>query len=204
MITLDDIDRNVKPIIWGDSHSQRIAELEAQVVDLSVKLGKALHALDEDMTHTQALEKALGECMAERDEARKAACELASLSNNWDLLSQSTKDLLIALSKEVLEQQPIPTTETVPVFGPKPVKLSPRMQAAFNHMQQNGGKLKRFPGGYWAREGWSWSNRGPSFGTSTIEALVSRDVAYYSDWKDGRGGQFPVEVKICDKASAQP
>src|ERR1700690_3164596 len=73
--------------------------------------------------------------------------------------------------------------------------LSPRMENAIEHMIRNNNKLVRFPGGYWAREGWhSWN--GPCWGTPTIEALVKRGFAEYTVWKDGRGGKFPIEVSL--------
>lgn len=75
-------------------------------------------------------------------------------------------------------------------------ELSPRMIAAMQHMHRNGNKLVRFPGGYWAREGWhSWN--GPCWGTPTVEAIVRRGYAEYSVWKDGRGGsRFPIECTL--------
>jgi len=62
-------------------------------------------------------------------------------------------------------------------------------------MKKHDGTLHRFPGGYWAAEGWyAW--HGPSFGTPTVEALVRRHIATYTVWKDGRGGKFPIEITL--------
>ncbi len=75
--------------------------------------------------------------------------------------------------------------------------LTPKMRDCYIHMKAHDNKLVRFPGGYWAREGWSMWN-GPSFGTSTIQALVDRGVASYTVWKEHRGypGKFPIEVTL--------
>ena len=73
-------------------------------------------------------------------------------------------------------------------------ELSPKMLKAIDHMKNHDNKLVRFPGGYWAAEGWAW--HGPYFGTSTVEALVRRNVATYTVWKDGRNGKFPIEVTL--------
>jgi hypothetical protein len=74
-------------------------------------------------------------------------------------------------------------------------KLSATMQAAFNYAVANGNRILRFPGGYWAREGWQPHEL--SFGTTTIDALVFRGVAQYTDFQEGRSGRFPVEITIC-------
>jgi hypothetical protein len=51
--------------------------------------------------------------------------------------------------------------------------------------------LVRHQGGFWT----SIDGRHPVFGTSTIEALVKRGVAEYTEWKDGRIAPFPIRVK---------
>lgn len=85
------------------------------------------------------------------------------------------------------------------------MKLSPTMQDAIKYANEHGGKLVRYPGGYWTVSGHEMT-RGISFGTSTIEALVKRNVAVYSEWKHRSGcpanisthccAKFPVEVTI--------
>lgn len=73
--------------------------------------------------------------------------------------------------------------------------LSPTMQACVEYAQQHGGKLARYPGGFWCRAGLeTWAS--PWFGTSTVEALVKRGVAEYTRRKDGKHGGFPIEVTI--------
>jgi hypothetical protein len=60
---------------------------------------------------------------------------------------------------------------------------------------QKAGKLIRYPGGYWAAEHWErWIT--PWYGTSTIEALVIRGLAIYTEWKQGRPNKFPVAMEL--------
>ena len=77
-------------------------------------------------------------------------------------------------------------------------ELSPKMKSIIKHMAHNNNKVVRFPGGYWAREGWhSWN--GPNWGTPTVEAIVRRGYAEYTVWKDGRGGKFPIECGLTQR-----
>lgn len=78
-------------------------------------------------------------------------------------------------------------------------ELSPKMISAIKHMARNENTMVRFPGGYWARRGWSAWN-GPCFGTSTIEAIVRRGYAEYTVWKDGRT-RFPIECGLTRRAA---
>lgn len=71
--------------------------------------------------------------------------------------------------------------------------LSPTMKAAWELAAKYGGKLIRFPGGYWAQQGWDSHSRW--FATPTIQALVSRGVASYSTWYEGRS-RFPIEITL--------
>lgn len=75
-------------------------------------------------------------------------------------------------------------------------ELSTTMRAAIDYAQRNGGKLIRYPGGFWAPEGWR-QGHGNHFGASTIQALVSRGIAEYTGWQDrSSGGRFPIEVTV--------
>jgi|SRR6478752_7122040 len=74
-------------------------------------------------------------------------------------------------------------------------EVSPKMQDCIDHMKRHNNKLLRFPGGYWAREGWSSWN-GPCYGTPTVEALVRRGLAEYTVWKTGKHNKFPIEVTL--------
>lgn len=67
---------------------------------------------------------------------------------------------------------------------------------------EHGGKIVRFPGGYWTHAGCDRNGRRPSqyFGTPTIEALVKRGWLRYSRWQEAtapaRSRSFPVEAEI--------
>lgn len=76
-------------------------------------------------------------------------------------------------------------------------ELSITMQAALMHATGNGGQLVRAPGGFWIRE--EDKAKVPhcqTYGTKTIEALVKRGAAEYTEWKEGRQGRFPVAIKV--------
>ncbi len=81
-------------------------------------------------------------------------------------------------------------------------KLSPEMEAARQHALAAGsGKLVRSPGGFWAAADAGKDRNGvpkPWFGTTTVEALVKRGAAEYTQWKDRNwdGKPFPVEVTV--------
>jgi len=85
----------------------------------------------------------------------------------------------------------------------KPKPLSRTMQDAISYAMQHDGKLTRFPGGFWASPGFVWNGHtanGVSFAPATVEALVSRGCAEYTQWQDRRGGgQFPIEATIINK-----
>ena len=74
-------------------------------------------------------------------------------------------------------------------------EISATMAAALALAMEHGGKLSRHSGGYWSYAGWRHGN-GEYFGTTTIESLVARGRLRYSQWRDGRSGQFPVEVEV--------
>lgn len=78
--------------------------------------------------------------------------------------------------------------------------LSPTMQRAVDYAAKHGGVLARFPGGFWRESTWSqWSTAQAyhhHFGTPTIEALVKRGAAEYTEWQEGRNGRFPVKVAL--------
>lgn len=78
----------------------------------------------------------------------------------------------------------------------KKLKLSPEMQAAVEYAKAHDGKIVRYPGGFWAKGGvWNRSERW--FGTTTIEALVARGVAEYTDWQYRKdGSRFPTQITV--------
>ena len=73
-------------------------------------------------------------------------------------------------------------------------KLSPTMQAAVDYTKEHGG-IYRYPGGFWARKHWQGRNEF-YFGTTTIQALVSRGIFEYSEWKENKTGRFPIAVSL--------
>jgi len=82
------------------------------------------------------------------------------------------------------------------------MEFSETMRAAIDHaLRYSGGfrndaVLVRFPGGFWSHRGWV-QYEGPSWGTTTIEAIVKRGAGEYIKWQDRRsGGKFPIEVRI--------
>lgn len=76
-------------------------------------------------------------------------------------------------------------------------ELSATMREALDYASKHGG-LERFPGGYWCEPGHSQWNVNPlvSFGTKTVQALVSRGLAEYTEWRDGRNGTFPIRMAV--------
>ena len=71
-------------------------------------------------------------------------------------------------------------------------KLSKTMQQCVNSMRTHGGSIERHPGGYWRCE----PTGGFSFGTSTVQGLVGRGVAAYTQWQEGRNGRFPIRATL--------
>ncbi|MDF2434757.1 MAG: hypothetical protein JWP44_4388 [Mucilaginibacter sp.] len=80
------------------------------------------------------------------------------------------------------------------------MNLSPRMSALVEFMKAGDGSVYRHPGGHWRRSK-TWD--GDSFGASSVEALVKRGVAEYTDWQEGRNGRFPIRATLKAHASAQ-
>jgi hypothetical protein len=72
------------------------------------------------------------------------------------------------------------------------IGVSPTMEECLAHAAKFGGVMERRPGGYWYGRGQDF---GRYFGTSTIDALVSRGLASYTGWVNGRGGRFPIEAR---------
>lgn len=74
-------------------------------------------------------------------------------------------------------------------------ELSPVMVAAQKRAAAHGGELVRFPGGFWLGAGETFA-RGNHFGTPTVNGLLSRGVATVIEWQEGRGGRFPIRVRV--------
>jgi hypothetical protein len=81
-------------------------------------------------------------------------------------------------------------------------KLSPTMLRAIDLAQQNGNKLYRHSGGFWAGKSFSEEHsRNPdgtptSEDTNTVHALVTRGVAEYTDHRTNARGSFEVEITL--------
>ena len=85
--------------------------------------------------------------------------------------------------------------------------LTPTMRRCIRFASANGGKphgvLVRYPGGHWRAKGadsrvYQWGK--PSFNTSTVEGLVRRGLAEYTQCREGRNGKFPTEMTLTEKA----
>lgn len=86
----------------------------------------------------------------------------------------------------------------------KDKELTPVMRGLRAYMLANGGRIVRYPGGFWAKADWKHGNE-PYFGTTTVEALVARGVIGYTVWREGKrtGMKFPVEAKLCAPAAGE-
>lgn len=73
--------------------------------------------------------------------------------------------------------------------------ISPTMQELIRYMTENDGKIERHPGGFWARKGWTGVSE-INYGTTSVQALVSRGLADYTDWKENRGERFPIQAML--------
>lgn len=71
-------------------------------------------------------------------------------------------------------------------------KITKTMAYVVGRMAEVDGKLKRFPGGFWRTHAGAQEH----FGTKTVQALVTRGLANYSEYKDGINGPFPIEVTM--------
>lgn len=76
--------------------------------------------------------------------------------------------------------------------------LSDTMRQALVYMGRYENRLERHPGGYWAAHEWANTST-PYWNTSTVEALVTRGLAYYSAHKHGKHGDFPIEVTLTEE-----
>lgn len=75
------------------------------------------------------------------------------------------------------------------------VKISPTMKDCLEYASRHDCILRRYQGGFWAKAGWKGPRLdGVWFGTTTVEALVDRGLAEYTQWQEGRV-RFPVEAR---------
>lgn len=81
--------------------------------------------------------------------------------------------------------------------------LSATMVACIDFAREHGG-LVRFQGGFWTKAGAGWLGIAPDaewFGTSTVDACVSRGELAYSEYRDGRNGRFPIAAIIAGEVA---
>jgi hypothetical protein len=77
--------------------------------------------------------------------------------------------------------------------------LSATMVFCVDDTHEAGGELVRYQGGYWAARNARRGHNGipfPYHGSSTVQALVDRNVAEYSEYRDGRNGRFPIAMRL--------
>lgn len=77
-------------------------------------------------------------------------------------------------------------------------KLSVEMVMALAYATEHGNKFVRHSDRFWADE--NWNNSHEYFGTTTIQALVSRGYATYTKFQErkSRNNPFPVEATLTD------
>lgn len=84
-----------------------------------------------------------------------------------------------------------------------PSSLTPVMERLIEWMRSRPDRsVHRHPGGYW----WEQDPRSTylsGFGTTTVAALVSRGVAEWVEWQDGRSGRFPIQARLIEAASSE-
>lgn len=93
-------------------------------------------------------------------------------------------------------------------------ELTPTMQKAVEFMRQHGGMIQRYQGGYWNKPGCQnyfeyyridlgGGMSEPAFGTTTIEGLVKRGAAVWTEWKEKTDSyRFPIAAKLKETTDA--
>lgn len=86
---------------------------------------------------------------------------------------------------------------------PKSRQLSPTQALCLAYLQQNGGKLARYPGGFWMKPGLAGfaiqrGNLTPEiyFTTPTVKALIQAALVQASAFNQNAAGLFPVEIEL--------
>lgn len=81
--------------------------------------------------------------------------------------------------------------------------MTKTMQDALAYAKQNGGKLCRYPGGFWMREGLQGTavERGTLqdevwFSSQTIQGLLKRKAVSAVQFRQNASGEFPVMVAV--------
>lgn len=74
--------------------------------------------------------------------------------------------------------------------------LTPVMKYLADWMLKQPDKsVHRHPGGFWWEKD-PQSNYRSGFGTNSVEALVRRGVAEWTQWQEGRNGRFPIQARL--------
>jgi len=76
--------------------------------------------------------------------------------------------------------------------------LSATMVACIDFAREHG-EIVRFAGGFWTKRGAGWSGSHPDtewFGSSTVQACVTRGELQYTEFHNGRYRAFPVAVAL--------
>lgn len=74
--------------------------------------------------------------------------------------------------------------------------LSATMSECVNRIRSHCGIITRYPGGFWCIENEAGETVAPTYGTSTVEALVRREALEYCEWKQSHGRQFPIKARL--------
>lgn len=83
------------------------------------------------------------------------------------------------------------------------MEISKKMQQAMLYALVNDGKLYHHLGGFWAMENWR-AGQHPWFGTSTVDALVSRGLMSYTKWQEGENERFPIAAIVLEAPAQYP
>jgi len=94
-------------------------------------------------------------------------------------------------------------------------EISATMAIALDTALENGGRLVRHAGGYWAPAGAPRDHNGlpvERFGTTTVAGLVARGRMEFSQWRETRRSEgrrrhplrFPIEAKVLEESSLCP
>jgi hypothetical protein len=84
------------------------------------------------------------------------------------------------------------TTRPITAASPLSIEMAVCLAHAYEHR-----KLVRYVGGYWAEPNAPRRADGipvDYFTTPTIQGLIRRERLEYVEWKEGRGGRFPIAV----------
>ena len=86
---------------------------------------------------------------------------------------------------------------------PKPRPISHTQAACLSYLEQSGGKIARYPGGFWMLPGLSHKaiTRGPIppgvwFTTATIKSLIQSKRLTITAWNSNAAGLFPTEAEL--------